>query len=198
MAQKPIDKRHPEANRQGIWTAIRALGLGVWTIRSLRNETYCTISQVRDYAEALVASGHVQKNTETTPAVYALLKDVGRFAPQVKKDGTKNTQGFSRELMWSGMWTMKIFRPKDLAITCSMENCLITEAAAKDYIGFLFRAGYLLLNRQSKPGKQAEYRVNPKKYTGPLPPMIQRIKQVYDQNTKQVVWDSKGGKHDSQ
>lgn len=197
MAQKSIDKRHPEANRQGIWTAIRAFGLKTpWTVRELRNETYCTLDQVRDYAEALVSAGYLIKITDIKPAKYALIKDIGRFAPRVTRNGSKVTQGRNRELMWSAMWVMKIFRPKDLAITCSQADCLVSETDAKDYIGHLYKAGYLLLNRKSTPGKQAEYRVNPKKYTGPLPPMVQRIKQVYDQNEKRVVWDSKGGAHD--
>ena len=32
------------------------------------------------------------------------------------------------------------------------------------------------------------------RYTGPLAPQVQRIKQVYDPNTRTVVWGGSDGK----
>jgi hypothetical protein len=40
------------------------------------------------------------------------------------------------------------------------------------------------------------YRFLAARYSGPKPPMIQRIKAVYDPNRSEVVWSSLEVKHD--
>mgnify|MGYP001580370799 FL=1 len=63
-----------------------------------------------------------------------------------------------------------------------------TSWTARSYLKWLKRAGYVVEVQASKPGKKARYRLAPGKYTGPRPPMIQRIGQVFDPNLGEVVF----------
>ncbi|MDT4835434.1 hypothetical protein FQZ97_690990 [compost metagenome] len=62
---------------------------------------------------------------------------------------------------------------------------------AYSYLRDLTLAGYVLVVDEGKTGpkgRPARYRLAPGKYTGPLPPMIQRDGQVFDPNLGLVVY----------
>jgi hypothetical protein len=59
---------------------------------------------------------------------------------------------------------------------------------ARSYLKWLKRAGYVVEVQASKPGTKARFRLGHGKYTGPRPPMIQRIGQVFDPNLGEVVF----------
>ncbi|MEW6490806.1 MAG: hypothetical protein AB1578_23205, partial [Thermodesulfobacteriota bacterium] len=67
----------------------------------------------------------------------------------------------------------------------SIEEHVVGEADAEHYCRYLAKAGYL-----ARVGHR-RYRHLPRRRTGPLPPQIQRVRQVFDPNTGEVVW--KGG-----
>jgi len=194
MGQKPIDKRNHLETREAIWEAIRRLI--TFTIRVLRYETRCSIDQVRDYVTGLVMAGYLEKRDDAT---YVLVRDCGIEAPRVRRDGSEITQGRGREQMWLVMKVLGEFSARDLALHSSTEEVQVSEIDAKSYIHYLHKAGYLIEEQVGKPGGRggggtlARYRLLPQKYTGPRPPMIQRVKQVYDQNLKKVVWSAAGG-----
>lgn len=194
MGQKPIDKRNPLETREAIWAIIRRLI--TFTVRELYLETRCSMEQVRDYVAGLTAAGYLEKRES---AGYALVMDCGIEAPRVRRDGTEITQGKGREQMWLVMKVLDDFSALDLAVHASTEDVQVSEIDAKSYIHYLFKAGYLVTAYPGKPGNKAgngtlsRYRLLPQKYTGPRPPMVQRIKQVYDQNLQKVIWRSAGG-----
>lgn len=116
---------------------------------------------------------------------YRLLKDMGVHAPRLAKNGKITTQGVGRTNMWRSMSALPSFDYKDLVDTASAP---VKPAEAKDYIKHLYRSGYLTLIKKGNPASPARYKLLPTKYTGPLSPMVQRIKRVFDPNLNKVVW----------
>lgn len=201
MPPKPIDKRNVLETREAIWTAIRRLK--VFTSRRLYMETRCSRETIKEYLTGLTAAGYVSALTNAAPGPleYALARDCGIDAPRVRRDGTEITQGRSRENMWRAMKIIGDFTYRDLAVHAATEETPVAEAEARDYCYHLHRAGYLALITAGKPGSRTTagaltlYRLLPSKYSGPKPPMVQRVKQVYDPNLKKVVW--KGDANDN-
>lgn len=190
MANKPVDKRSPLEGREAVWKAIRQLK--IFAVPDLYRETRAKKDSIRDYLTGLLNGGYIVVHAESSgignPIVYELINDTGVETPRVRKDGSAVTQGQGRENMWRTMRILKDgFTPRDLAIQASTTEHLVAESEAVDYISHLFKAGYLLANG-------GRFRMLPSKYTGPKPPMVQRVKQVYDQNLKKVMWQ--GGGHD--
>jgi hypothetical protein len=85
------------------------------------------------------------------------------------------------------MRILGVFSAFDLAAVSS-EDRPVSQAEAKDYVHWLYKAGYLSMARKHSNKTVARYRLRPTRITGPKPPMIQRGKQVYDPNLKRVVW----------
>jgi hypothetical protein len=191
MPRKTVDKMNGPDSREAVWAAIRRLQ--AFTVRELNMETNMNVKSVRDYVTGLAAAGYLEKagaestgaaNVGNTAIRWKLVRDIGVDAPRVRKDGTMVIQGRGRQQMWRTMRIIGTFSVLDLAVTASTEDCLIAEATAEEYIKFLRLAGYL---KKVKGG----YRLLPGRYTGPKAPMIQRVKQVWDQNIKQVMWSSR-------
>lgn len=196
MPPKPVDQRRPEETRDAIWQAVRETrGRNgepnrPFTPAEIRGETRCTKEMVREYLVGLVAGGFVAKTNDGT---YVLVRDTGIEPPRVRRDGTLITMGTGRENMWRTIPILQEFTPRELAIAASTEQHQVTEVDADCYTRFLYRAGYLAQLAAAKrarrgPGTPALYLYLPSKYSGPKPPQIQRVKQVYDPNLRRVVW----------
>lgn len=187
--------------RQAIWAAIRANRDG-FTVISLAKATKTHRDTVRSYIMGLLAGGYIMVGTTDGPipvAVFRLVNDVGVDAPRVTKDGKPVTQGAGREQMWR---TMRMihgdFSWRDLAIAASTAAVSVSEEDAKDYCANLAKAGYLIVAAKGKAiggglgkggtGIPTRYRFVPAKYTGPKPPMVQRVSSVFDPNLGKIVW----------
>ncbi len=97
------------------------------------------------------------------------------------------TQGTGTENMWRSMRMMGQFTPLDIAVHSTTDTVSVTEATARGYCSMLLKAGYLGVVRKAVPGKwPATYRFV--RDTGPLPPQIQRVKQVFDPNIREVTY----------
>jgi hypothetical protein len=195
MSNKPVSERAWMQTRAALWEAIR--GLKTFTPRELRYETRCSTSQVSEYLKGLAAAGIVERMGD---GLYALINDCGIEPPRVRRDGSRVTQGLGREQMWRTMKMLREFTPLDLSVNASTEAAQVKLSTAKDYCHFLQQAGYLAAIRKGKGtgrgGQQTLYRFIPARNTGPHPPMVQRVKQVYDPNLCEVVWDSEEGRHE--
>jgi hypothetical protein len=194
MSQRPINERDRLKTRAALWEAIRMLGS--FTATQLRKETRCESSQVREYLLGLTAAGILTRELvpmhhgSTTGYLFTLVKDIGIEPPRVRRDGTPVTQGLGREQMWRTMKSFGVFNALDLSVQASTEEAQIKLTTAKEYCHYLALAGYLAVVHQGKGtgkgGKLSAYRLI--RNTGPLPPMIQRVKSVYDPNTGTVEW----------
>jgi len=176
--------------RQLIWEQIRALKS--FTLAELIGNLPGTIAKdtTRAYLKALLAAGYVVPQLDR----FDLARDNGVEAPRLRKDGSEVTQGREQENIWRTLRTVNHpVNYMELAALSSTESHAVAPAFARDYLVNLYKAGYVRRS-ESKPFKgSCKYMLIPVKNTGPRPPMIQRIKQVYDPNLGKVVWsDSKG------
>lgn len=183
QGRKAMDKLNGHDSREAMWKVIRKLR--IFSVTQIYMETTLNISSVREYLTGLSKGGFIKK---MSGGGYELIKDVGVDAPRVRKDGTTVTQGQGRINMWRTMRILKRFSARELAIAATTESCEVKESSARDYIRHLHLAGYL---RHLAEGKYLFLDV---RYTGPKPPMIQRVKRVFDQNLKKVMWSEDGGR----
>jgi len=179
--------------RQAIWEEIRKLR--VFTVPQLALACKTHKKTVQSYIDCLCASGHVVETEEAIlgQRVYRLDRDAGVEAPRVRADGSAVTQGLPREQMWRTMRAKSTadFDYRDLAMWASTDDVPVSEVDANDYVKNLAKAGYLILVAPTKGGRGssiARYRFDQRRNTGPKPPMVQRMKTVFDPNERKIVW----------
>jgi len=204
MSLQPVDQR-PDTSRDAIWEHIRTLSPDLFSVTDIASrlnviglsgkQRIILVGKVRSYFSGLEAAGYIQKDGFKMNAsscqraqAFKLINDVGIDAPRVRADGSEVTQGKGRELMWRTMRILSEFSAADLAINASTTDHTVSLNSAKEYCHFLQNAGYLATPRMGKSGQPSLYRFLPSRYTGPKPPQIQSVKQVYDPNTKKVMW----------
>jgi hypothetical protein len=190
------------SKRERIWKVIRRLK--TFTGPQIQGELngFVPLATIRTYLQGLenagfiVFSGTVPKTDGRPGSVnrYKLVNDCGVDAPRVRKDGSPVKQGRGREQMWRTIKILKTFTPRELALAASTEERLVKESEAKRYVSFLYHANYLYLV-DAAGTKQARYRFNPRKDTGPKPPQVQRLKTLYDPNLGKIVYQE-GVDHD--
>lgn len=193
---KPVHLRAANGKpvgRNAVWAAIRTLN--TFTILDLEGETREDMSTIRTYVMGLERAGYLQRldggltdKGQYSKGHWRLIKDIGVERPRVDRYGKEVTQGRGREQMWRTMKIVKDFNKHELALQASTETHPVKVNEASYYLGYLYRAGYLLITAKSKPGTPARYRLLRSKITGPQPPMIQRLDQVFDPNLQEVVW----------
>jgi len=211
MSQKPVHQRRQDETRDAIWAAIRRFGRNneTFSVRDIANVTRLGIDTIRDYLTGLTAAGYLESagtvyipGSRKQAATFRLVRDCGVDAPRVRKDGSEIIQGRGRENMWLTIPILQEFSARELAFSASTEAHRVAESEAECYCSYLARAGYIAVVVPGKPGSKTtagtttRYRHRPSKYTGPRPPMIQRVKQVYDPNIRKVVWT--GGVDDAE
>ncbi|MCL4065899.1 helix-turn-helix domain-containing protein [Pseudomonas sp. GX19020] len=183
---KPVIGRRPadqaSDGRQAMWLAMKKTPDTI-IVTELVKATRLNRSTVTRYLKALTEAGHLEHHEAPAgmPATWKLIKDTGHHAPRVRADGSKVTNGEITSQLWTAMIGLKDFDFRDLMQNASIE---IPEATAKDYCKRLLSAGYLRVLRKADPAlaRIARYRlIRP---SGPLAPQVQRIRQVYDPNTR--------------
>jgi len=190
--------RHP-GSRQAMWEAMRRLRR--FTVTSITNETNAVRDTARTFVESLARGGFLAAvgttepvdrmffkpgSGQKVPTVYELVQDIGVEAPRVRRDGSLCTQGLPREQMWRTMKLLAEFTPRELAVAASTEAHPVADEDARDYVKHLLRADYLRIIVPATKRRQARYRLV--RNTGPKPPMVQRLKSVFDPNLRQIVW----------
>jgi hypothetical protein len=183
-----------------IWAAIRELGGKgntftfadlTWHIHQ-KGHTKINSGTVKSYLHRLKKAKFIATTEPVRIAVkshFILLKNTGAKTPRLTKDGRPVTQGRGREQLWRTIRVLGEFNYRELTAAATTEEVIIKETEAKDYIKNLKKAGYIKeIIPANKHGGLARYRLIPARYTGPKPPMIQRIKQIFDPNLGEVVW----------
>lgn len=182
-------------NRQRIWETIRALHaddqpISARDVWALMVDTMPR-SRVEDYIRSLAAGGYLKllnpDRRRGVVAEFALIRDVGVEAPRVRRDGSVPPVP-GREHLWRTLRIIGDFTAAELADAASTPESPIARNTADEYCLFLRAAGYLQVTRPSSPGIPTRYRLLPSRWTGPLAPMIQRTKRLYDPNTGETVY----------
>lgn len=151
------------------------------------------------YIRGLTAAGilSVSAPPPGQAAVYTLERDTGVRTPRVRRDGGPVTQGLARDRMWATAKILGSFSARDLALAASTEDFAVSEADAKSYVHYLHKGGYLALVSAAGRHVQATYRFLRSADSGPQPPQVQRVRQVWDPNLQKVVWSEDGGGRDA-
>lgn len=191
--RKPADLQMlgGKSNRQRIWEALRERRDGA-SVYSLARAAEVEDDTVLTFLRCLIAGGYVLKSGKTyASATYTLQKDVGAEAPKLNRDGTLNTQGQGVEAMWRGLRILREVDARDLVQSTAACGEAVSLSTARSYLQWLHKAEYLVMVVVGKPGTpatMARYRLAHGADTGPRPPMIQRVGQVFDPNLGEVVY----------
>jgi hypothetical protein len=192
MARKPVqfELAGGKSQRQRIWEATRATG-GKDFCQAEVTPGNVPPATARDYLRGLAKAGYLLLVQEgcapRTRAIFRLVKDAGAEAPRVDKQGNEVTQGNGNEAIWGAMQALGSFTPRVLA---EMSGAKL--GTVKSYCTALAHAGYLTVEREGKGrghgGIASQYRLLKSRINGPRPPMITRLKAVYDPNIHEIVW----------
>ncbi|SEC23155.1 hypothetical protein SAMN05216178_3914 [Pseudomonas saponiphila] len=188
--RKPIDlEMHgKKGNRQRVWEAMRVIRDG-FTAYEISRRSLVDDTAVRSYLQSLIKGGFVEviSGAKFEEQTLHLVRDVGAEAPAITREGKPSKTGKGTEAMWR---TLRILGEMDADELAEQASIAVptTTWTARSYLKWLKRAGYVVEVQASTPGKKARYRLAPGKYTGPRPPMIQRIGQVFDPNLGEVVF----------
>lgn len=183
-----LEMQGGKGNRQRMWEAIRATP-EQFTAYAIARAAQVHDDAVRSYLQSLVRGGYLQvvSGERFEEQTLHLHKDVGAEAPAVTREGKPSTAGKGTEAMWR---TLRILGELDADELAAQASIVVptTRWTARSYLKWLNRAGYVQQVGASRPGRLARYRLIPGKNTGPRPPMIQRIGQVFDPNLGEVVY----------
>ncbi|WP_126456701.1 hypothetical protein [Sulfuriflexus mobilis] len=120
--------------------------------------------------------------------VWELINDIGIERPYVNRDGKDVTNAGGRDAMWRSMKVLQEFNKNELALHASTEDRPVPPCDAKLYMRYLKYAGYIVVVKESLGPVAERCRFLPSKNTGPCPPIVRRVGQVYDPNLDEIVW----------
>ena len=201
MPREPVDLNPRQAAGQGelmVWSAIRSLaakspykpsirgrGAGEFTRADVEKASRCSKETVNTLLQKLLKGGYVEKLSAERfkRHKFCLIQDVGVEPPRLNPDGSPAPES-GQQRMWRAARILKSFTPQELAAAASSGGPSVTLETAKSYCRMLAKAKYLV----GGPDTWTLVR-----QTGPLAPMIQKAKQVYDPNLGQVVHCPCGG-----
>ena len=173
----------PKNNRRtAMWDAIRMQG--DFTVASLVKATRQHNSSVVRYLTCLEAAGLVARgdtHPRTGEVDYKLVKDTGPVTPLLRRDGSPVPLQ-KTDAMWVAMRMLKEFTPQELAISASVEGCIISCNYANNYCRWLRRTGYLI-----RLGGRSDTAYRFVKFTGPKGPKMRRPAHIFDPNTGEVI-----------
>lgn len=181
--------------RQAVWDAARQFAGpeldGNFNLGKVVDKIGVLRKTAKDYLQSLVAAGYVEGVPDAGPDEWRFARDGGAHAPRVRRDGTAVTQGSGTVNIWRSMRMLAKFTANDLAAHSTTDTVRVSEKTAQSYCTMLLATGYLRVLQKADPvkGRRAIYRLV--RNDGPKPPMIQRVKQVFDPNTGKIY--QKGG-----
>lgn len=186
-----------QARRDAIWASVRSQP-GDFTFLDIEKDTGIKLSTINRHIAGLVRAGFVMRVTEGRRmgqfdrAYWRLVKDIGVEAPRVSNEGRPSTAGVAESQMWRTMKMLNNFDARELALHASTEACTVTYKKAQEYARYLHLAGYLVMTRESTTRQSARYRLLTSRISGPRPPVVQRVRQVFDPNLSRVVYEGGG------
>ncbi|MEO5344198.1 MAG: hypothetical protein H7842_12850 [Gammaproteobacteria bacterium SHHR-1] len=180
--------------RQRVWERVRAQGkpfeLADVRPADMNRATCYSILKGWQAAGIIAEISHPQRKI-TERLTWELIRDQGLEAPRVNRQGQPVTAGRGNEAMWAQMrHFLSDFDYRELAAHASSRLHPVAGDSAKSYLHALAQAGYLIETRAAvrQTSSPARYRLDPRRNTGPRPPMVQRNKQLYDPNLGRIVW----------
>lgn len=187
-----------QSPRQRVWAAIRK-NSNEFTIEQVADLGQMKYESARGFVACLVKANVVQILREAKVSTHSksirrkyfkLVNDLGYTVPSISKDGKLIVNVTGNKAMWNALRiTKQAVNAHELVQLASNDEISIKLETANEYLRALHHAGYLTLTQPANnAGGKAKYRLLPVMDTGPIPPQIQRAKQVFDPNTNQVMF----------
>ena len=187
-----------QSPRQRVWAAIRK-NSNEFTIEQVAELGQMKYESARGFVASLVKAKVVQILREAKVyghsksirrKYFKLVNDLGYTVPSISKDGKLIVNVTGNKAMWNALRiTKQAVNAHELVQLASNDEISIKLETANEYLRALHHAGYLTLTQPANnAGGKAKYRLLPVMDTGPIPPQIQRAKQVFDPNTNQVMF----------
>ncbi|PZU93087.1 MAG: hypothetical protein DI527_07510 [Chelatococcus sp.] len=189
----------PAAGLQGpqhYWSVMVALSAkGGFTISDVHGRTNgCSLSTVKDYVRRCASLGHVEpveerRSIKNRPVMVYRVVDGRVAAPIIRRESFADQRGRQSQQLWTAMRGLKLFTAREVAIAASTPEVPVSEKAARAFIGFLTKGGYLAETTQrTRPGQQARWKLLPAFNTGPLAPAsTERGTVLFDRNLQKAV-----------
>ena len=208
MAPKATQPGNRSLIMARLWPEIRAIARSQteFTSRDVAERVGTSRhAPVMAYLAALAAIGilermpRARKEGRYRSDVWRLILDVGAEAPRIRTRTGAPRRETARELMWRTMKVIGVFDVCSLAVQASIPGCPVSEGSAAAFIKVLLKPSppYLLTMRKAVSGAagwKAQYRLNPRRNTGPLPPVAHivpgtsKLASISDANERRVVW----------
>lgn len=182
------------------WDVVCRLGAAgaEFTLLDVVDETNAHKATVHDFllrltrADPAIAefAGHRGEGRWQQRTFRLLLRPLE--TPALRRDGKPATYGLSRQQMWNIIRLLggNSIDADELAIAAATDDVPVGRLSAKEYLGRLARAGYLLVAQKAANNRLERYRLRPEMNTGPLAPKLLRTRVVYDPNLRQLVGTS--------
>ncbi|MDL2332869.1 hypothetical protein [Brucella inopinata] len=163
-----------------------------FSARDIFNCSNAHMSDINDFLRRLVKAKIIEMTGNTGERNEAFYRVLVRQSatPKVRRDGTIVDGMTKQQAIWNYMRSEAGrlgFTAQDITVWQRAGDTPIDIDAVKSYVKFLHKAGYLLEVQKGRPGKLGVYRLQHHMNTGPKPPMILRIKAVFDQNRHEIV-----------
>ncbi|MGR3501575.1 hypothetical protein [Pseudaestuariivita sp.] len=140
-------------------------------------------TSVRSHIRRWLALGLIEQASEGVRGEPATFRLTGKTPPILEADASDQSP---ERNMWRAMRGLASFTPSDVSCHASTEECEVSSHLAETYCRALYGAGFLRMLRGGKRGlREPIYRLLP--ISGPLPPVIQRVRAVWDPNEKRHI-----------
>ena len=190
-----------QSPRQRVWAAIRK-NSNEFTIEQVAELGQMKYESARGFVASLVKAKVVQILREAKVyghsksirrKYFMLVNDLGYTVPSISKDGKVVVSVTGNKAMWNTLRiTKQAVNAHELVQLASNDEISIKLETANEYLRALHHAGYLTLTQPANnAGGKAKYKLLPGMDTGPIPPQIQRAKQVFDPNTNTVMYSER-------
>ena len=197
LMNKAVPQQSP---RQRVWLAISKFK-NDFTLLQVAEEGAMKETSTRDFITGLQRAGYIEVAYEQAISGkrvkrlhYRLIRDVGYNAPTVDRDGNETKPAQANKAMWNTLRILKrAINAEELAALSSNDELQIAVHTANSYLQLLHSAGYLRVTQkyQNITGKKSKYQLYEHMNTGPIPPQIQRAKQVFDPNTNKLMFSER-------
>lgn len=171
--------------RDCVWKAIRKRR--EFTRADLEACKAATPRAITDYLTGLARAGYIEPRGDDG---FALVKDVGVEAPMVRWNGRTVDEHRMREQLWRTAKILGEFTVAELIVHASTDELRVRASFAKHYARALLHGGYIVPVIRGTASSTTRFRLLSSRYTGPKPPVIQYLMQVFDANTGKVVWQA--------
>ena len=173
-------------DRDAMWEAMRKKR--TFTLNDIKLHTDHSCCSIKDFLQPLILAGYVtieKKPTGWTPGSYKLVRDTGKQYPRLDKKGNPAPPSDTQR-MWAALkvtgYTPFDFR--DLAFVSKTEIEMV-----RKYVRFLALAGYLRTVEKETKKALTKYQFVRARDSGPRAPELRaRHTEMYDPNTREVVW----------